>query len=175
MLGKKLRRTLIVAVAILIAATLTAFFFLSNPAPQTTFYRDRDGLLIADIRPRAKTLQLPFIRFTGVSVSPNLRVWRDGEWREDHNHFRNIRWSREFGYRARITVPDEKWRIEMRCAPKRAFRLGALNFALPFRTNLVFSLEFPSRRELEKQYPPPKSPEESPTNSAAPFPNPLTR
>lgn len=170
MLGKKLRRTLILIVAILIAATLAAFFFLSNPAPQTTFYRDHDGLLIADIRPRAKILQLPFIRFKDVSVSPNLRVWRDGEWHEDHSHLRNIRWSRDFGYRARITVPDEKWRIEMRCAPKREFRLGALNFPLPFRTNLVFSLEFPSFRELEKQYPPRELLDVPNTNSSPPFP-----
>src|SRR5688500_6438332 len=135
MLGKKLRRTLIVAVTMLVAAALAAFYLLPNPTPETRFYRDRDGTLLAHIRTSANILQVPLTRLTDSSLSANLWVWRAGEWQEDRNHFKKVRWSREFGYRAILKVPDEKWKLQMRCAPKRAFKLGPLNFSLPCRTN----------------------------------------
>ena len=161
MLGKKLRRTLAVAVAVLIIAALTCFYLLSKPTPQTNFYRDRDGTLLADIRTSANILQIPLTRLKDSTISASVWIWRSGEWHEVNNHLKKIRWSSEFGYRAIIKVPDEKWKIEMRSAPKRAFKLGDIVMSLPYRTNIVFSLEFPSRTQIEKSHnltPPPEDP-----------------
>jgi hypothetical protein len=162
MLGKKPRRTLVLAVAVLIAAALTCFYLLSNPKPQTNFYRDRDGPLLADIRTSANIPQFPLTRLTNASISGNLWVWRAGQWQEENQHLKKVRCGREVGYRTIIKVPDGKWKIEMRSAPKRAFKLGDIVMSLPYRTNLVFSLEFPSRTEIEKEQNLSPAPEEPP-------------
>jgi hypothetical protein len=162
MLGRTLRRTLIIAVAVFIAAAVIAFYLLSNPAPKTTFYRDRDGSVLADIRSSANILSIPLTRLTNSSISANLWVWRSGQWQQEREHIKKISWNSETGYGALIKVPAEKWKIELHSAPKRALKIADASTPLPHSTNLIFALEFPPRHEIEKSETLAPLPEEPP-------------
>lgn len=162
MLGRTLRRTLIIAVAVFIAAGVIAFYLLSNPTPKTTFYRDRDGSVLADIRSSANILSIPLTRLTNSSISVNLWVWRSGQWQQEREHIKRVRWNRHIGFRALVKVPADKWKIELYSAPKRALKIADITTPLPHSTNLIFGLEFPPRHEIEKSETLAPLPEEPP-------------
>jgi hypothetical protein len=137
------------AIALLIAVcSLYAYSAANRRIPIEAVYLRSPNGLFAEVGFAPDALHLPLVQLAGCTVEASLFVWTDRGWKSG-GHMLSYGWDPKKGVRARLSVPDARWRIEFRAAPRRQLKIGVLTIPVGIKTNILAVAEFPRRQEIE--------------------------
>jgi hypothetical protein len=137
---------LIVIVPSLALLAWKAILFDASPqttVAETSYYINRQGILVAETHFPAALLTIPETRLTNAPVSAKSFVWTNGHWMELPLFFKISIGPNGGATIAR--VPDTKWKQELRLSLQREVKFGSFRSSFSSPTNLIFSGEFPGR------------------------------
>jgi hypothetical protein len=151
-LSRSLKRKLLLAmgaIALLIAVcSLFAYSAANRRIPIEAVYLRSPNGLFAEVGFAPDALHLPLLQLAGCTVEASLFVWTDRGWKRGGSIL-SYGWDAKKGARARLSVPDSKWKIEFRAAPTRQLKIRALTIPVGIKTNILAVAEFPPRQEIE--------------------------
>ncbi len=114
---------------------------------EATYLRSPSGLF-AEVGFPTDVLRLPPLQLAGCTVEASLFEWTGADWKRTGGIL-SYGWNPKKGVQARLSVPDAKWKLELRATPHRQLKIGRLTIPVGIRTNIVAAAAFPPRREVE--------------------------